>query len=73
VNKAAFLYALNYSAVFAIGYCIFGTLLSIRYSCVVGLVVAITILPVNYHLARKTIDALILERKRMEFVEGKPK
>ena len=59
VKKAAFLYALNYSAIFAIGYCTFGTLLSMRYSYVVALVVAIVILPVNYHLARKTIEKLM--------------
>ena len=59
VKKAAFLYALNYSTIFAIGYCTFGMLLSIRYSCVVALAAAIIILPVNYHLARKTIEEIL--------------
>jgi|GEM_PF-3561571 hypothetical protein len=63
VKMAAFLYALNCSTIFAICYCTFGTLLSMKFSCVVALAVAIIIFPVNYYLARKTIDALISERK----------
>ncbi len=59
VGKAALLYALNWSAVFAIAYCIIGSLLSIKYSCEVGLAVGMMFLPVNYHLARKTIEGVV--------------
>jgi hypothetical protein len=63
VKISAFLYALNYSVVFAICYCVFGTLLSMKFSCIVALLVAVIILPVNYYLAKKIIDALISKRK----------
>ncbi len=55
-RKASFLYALNYSAIFVICYCILGKLLSLKYSFEVALVAGVLIIPVNYRLARRTIE-----------------
>ena len=66
VKRASFLYALNYSVIFVVGYCIFGTLLSVRYCCEIALIVAIVILPINYRLARKTIEEFSLKGEGVE-------
>ena len=64
VKTSAFLYALKYSAIFAICYCVLGTLLSIKFSCIVVLLATVVMLPVNHYLAKKTLHALISERKK---------
>ncbi len=57
-HKAALLYALKYSAVFAITFILLGELLSLKYYAISGIIAAAVIFPINYHLASKTLKAL---------------
>ncbi len=59
LRRASFLYALEFSATFAICYCVIGKLLSMKNSCVVAVFVALLIFPINYRLASKTLKGLI--------------
>ncbi len=61
VRKAAFLYALSFSATFFLSYAGFGMLLSIKHSLTAALISATIIFPVSYVLARKTIEEAISE------------
>lgn len=59
VRKASFLYALNYSTIFVIGYCVLEMLLSLEYSFEVALIAGVLIMPISYRLARKTIGEFV--------------
>ena len=56
VRKASLLYALMYSVIFATFYYVAGTLLSMEYVGILTFLLAVTIFPINYRLARKVIE-----------------
>ena len=56
VRRASLLYALTYSVIFATFYYVAGTLLSMEYADILAFLLAVTIFPINYRLARKVIE-----------------